>query len=111
MVKDHAGRLRSKYNAPHRISTRGLEVINDPALNKGTGFGLEERERLGLRGLVPPKVFTLDEQMESILSRVRAEDTPLAQYKILHSLWDRNETLFFKVNILIPISKKNRQTS
>ena len=56
----------------------GVNVILDPLLNKGTGFTLEERERLGIRGLIPPRVFeekdVLNWQVKKIMGRIREEN-------------------------------------
>lgn len=43
--------------------TRGVEIVNSSLYNKGTGFFLRERDRLGLRGLVPPVAFTIESQV------------------------------------------------
>ena len=45
------------------VTKRGKELINDPLLNKGTCFTLQERIQLGLTGLLPPRVFSLDQQL------------------------------------------------
>ncbi|MGD0399189.1 MAG: NAD-dependent malic enzyme, partial [Syntrophobacteraceae bacterium] len=86
----------------------GLALLYDPALNKGTAFTEEERDALGLRGLLPPHVHTMDEQLMRVLRSLRAKPTDLEKYIFLISLQDRNKTLFFKVlleNIeeLVPI--------
>ena len=76
---------------------RGLEVLRDPLLNKGTAFTAPERERLGLRGLLPPHVHTQDEQMQRILAHLRSLPSPLEKFIDLNALHDRNEALFFRV--------------
>lgn len=43
--------------------SRGVDVLHDPVFNKGTAHPLVERERLGLRGLLPPRVLTMDQQV------------------------------------------------
>src|ERR1035438_7901347 len=50
---------------------RGAAVLADPLLNKGTAFTDRERDALGLRGLLPPRVFTMDEQVQRSLGAVR----------------------------------------
>ncbi len=74
-----------------------LDYLHDPRLNKGTGFTEEERDRLGLRGLLPPRVTNLADQKERILENFRRKPTPLEQYIYLTSLQDRNEHLFYQV--------------
>ena len=46
-----------------------MQVLHDPCLNKGTGHSINERERMGLRGLLPPKISSLDEQIERNMER------------------------------------------
>lgn len=76
---------------------RGATLLNDPVLNKGTAFSLAERDAFGLRGLLPPRVMTQDEQLERILPGVRSRPTPLDQYAYLVALHDRNVTLFYRL--------------
>ncbi len=82
-----------------RRSKRGAEILNDPVLNKGTAFSHAERDALGLRGLLPPRVMTQDEQLARILPGVRAKVTPIEQYSYLVALHDRNVTLFYRLVI------------
>ena len=90
------------------IIPTGLDLLRDPALNKGRAFSAEERDVLGLRGLLPPKVTTLEEQAEFIITNVRSKPSDLDRYNSLIGLQDRNETLFYRVLIehlseLLPI--------
>lgn len=75
----------------------GTELLHDARLNKGTAFSEEERERLGLRGLLPPHVHTMDEQVQRVMENHRRKDTPLDRYIHVLALQDRNETLFHRV--------------
>ena len=77
--------------------TRPIDYIHDPRLNKGTAFTEAERERLGLRGLLPPRVVTPGEQEVRVLENFRRKSSPLEQYIYLISLQDRNEHLFYRV--------------
>src|SRR4029079_2608757 len=79
------------------VDTRGRALLTDPLTNKGTAFPLEERERLGLDGLVPPAVATMPEQLARVYENFRAKPTDLERYIHLASLQDRNETLFFRL--------------
>src|SRR5690349_12645005 len=85
--------------APGTTSPRGLDLLRDPLLNKGTAFSREERNALGLRGLLPPHVLTQDVQVQRIMTNLRNLADPLERYVALSALHDRNETLFFRVVI------------
>ncbi len=76
---------------------RGIALLRDPTLNKGTAFSESEREMLGLRGLLPPHVSAQVEQLERVMENFRRLQTPLAKYIMLESLQDRNEALFYRV--------------
>jgi len=77
--------------------TTGVRVLNDPAQNKGTAFTEEERDRLGLRGLLPPRVLTLQQQIDKTLASFRGKPTDIEKYIYLMSLLDRNEQLFYRL--------------
>ncbi len=81
------------------VTQRGEALLQDPTLNKGSAFTEEERRELGLTGLLPPAVSTLEQQMARVLENFRAKRTPLDRYIYLRSLQDRNETLFHAVLI------------
>ncbi len=76
---------------------RGVQLLHDPVRNKGTAFTEREREELGLRGLLPPRVHTQDEQVLRVLENLRQKPSDLERYIALMSLQDRNETLFYRV--------------
>jgi malate dehydrogenase (oxaloacetate-decarboxylating)(NADP+) len=76
---------------------RGEALLHDPLLNKGTAFTAAEREALGLRGLLPPNVHTIEEQLARVLENYRHKQTDLERYIHLVSLQDRNETLFYRL--------------
>ncbi len=78
---------------------RGVDLLHDPRLNKGTAFTEEERDALGLRGLVPPKVTTQAKQLSRILGHIRRKQNDLDKYTYLVSLQERNEALFYRVVI------------
>ena len=77
--------------------SRGIDLLRDPLLNKGTAFSEEERDALGLHGLLPARVHTQKEQMARMLQQLRHMADPLDQYVALNALHDRNEALFFRV--------------
>jgi malate dehydrogenase (oxaloacetate-decarboxylating)(NADP+) len=76
---------------------RGVSVLRDPLLNKGTAFTQKERDALGLRGLLPPHVHTQEEQASRYLERLRHVPDALEKYIDLNALHDRNEALFFRI--------------
>jgi len=76
---------------------RGLDVLRDPLLNRGTAFTEKERDALGLRGFLPPHVSSQDEQAERVLQNLRKLSDPLDKFVALNALHDRNESLFFRV--------------
>jgi malate dehydrogenase (oxaloacetate-decarboxylating)(NADP+) len=74
-----------------------LEILNDPRYNKGTAFTEAERDVLGLRGLLPARVFTPAEQEARVLGNFRRKTSDLEKYIFLTALLDRNEALFYRV--------------
>ncbi len=80
-----------------RNSHAGLAFLRDPALNKGTAFTEQERTALGLRGLMPPRVHSIEEQVARVLGNLRRRPTDLGRYIFMTSLEDRNRTLFYRV--------------
>jgi malate dehydrogenase (oxaloacetate-decarboxylating)(NADP+) len=75
----------------------GAGLLRDPRFNKGTAFSEAERDALGLRGLLPPHVCTMDEQVQRVLENLHRVADPLAKFILLTSLQDRNEALFYRV--------------
>jgi malate dehydrogenase (oxaloacetate-decarboxylating)(NADP+) len=89
----------SRGLSPHPAPAlpRGQALLNDPLLNKGTAFTEVERDALGLRGLLPARVFSLAEQAARVMENLRKIKDPLDRYVFLTNLQNRNETLFYKV--------------
>ncbi len=75
----------------------GTVLLSDSLLNKGTAFSEEERDRLGLRGLLPPRIFGMDEQAKRAVIQLAKKPTDLEKYIFLTTLLQRNETLFYHV--------------
>lgn len=86
-----------KPQQPRALPT-GVRLLHDPALNKGTAFTEPERDALGLRGLLPPRILTQAEQVEKVLEGLRGK-ADIDKYVELMSLQDRNERLFYRVVI------------
>ncbi|GCD48566.1 NAD-dependent malic enzyme [Acetobacter pasteurianus] len=76
---------------------RGMALLNNAHLNKGTAFTEEERRLYGLEGLLPTQVENLDRQVERIHRHLEAKPNNLERYIYLSGLRDQNETLFYKV--------------
>ncbi len=76
---------------------RGYELISDARGNKGTSFSREERNNLGLRGLLPYGIATQDFQVKRVLSNLDTKTTPIGKYIFLRSLENRNERLYYRV--------------
>jgi malate dehydrogenase (oxaloacetate-decarboxylating) len=78
-----------------QISKTGQDLLKSPLLNKGTAFTQEERDLLGLNGLLPSHVETLEQQVERAKASLDRQPTPLAKYVYLRGLMDINETLYY----------------
>src|SRR6476619_5930850 len=76
---------------------RGMALLRDPLLNKGTAFTETERDALGLRGLLPAHVLSMDEQVARVMTNLRDLPSDLEKYVALNTLLDRSEALFFRV--------------
>ncbi|KAF2914284.1 hypothetical protein DAI22_10g150700 [Oryza sativa Japonica Group] len=94
---------------PCIVHKRGTDILHDPWFNKDTAFPMTERDRLGLRGLLPPRVMSFEQQYDRFINSFRSlehntrgePDTivALAKWRILNRLHDRNETLYYRVLI------------
>lgn len=78
-----------------RAEAKGVALLNDPLLNKGTAFSQEERTNYHLHGLLPPLYHTLEEQVELEWQKLDKEENPLAKHRFLRNLQDCNETLYY----------------
>ncbi|XP_043720727.1 NAD-dependent malic enzyme 59 kDa isoform, mitochondrial-like [Telopea speciosissima] len=102
-------RFSAAIPAPCIVHKRGTDILHDPWFNKDTGFPLTERDRLGLRGLLPPRVISFEQQYERFMESYRSLEkntcgqptdiVSLAKWRILNRLHDRNETLYYRVLI------------
>jgi len=74
----------------------GYSLMHSSLLTKGTAFSEAERKVLGLRGLLPARVFSIEQQVKQSLRNLRAKNSDLEKYIFLSSLQNRNETLYYR---------------
>ncbi len=82
---------------------RGMALLHDAIQNKGTAFTAEEREKLGLLGLLPDVVETIDTQFERAIMQLGHKSSDIDRYIYLVGLLDTNETLFYRVVMSDPM--------
>jgi malate dehydrogenase (oxaloacetate-decarboxylating) len=80
-----------------RVRARGNAVLTNRLINRGTAFTLEERQKLGLVGLLPNRVSSMDGQLKRIYGQYLRQPSNLARYGYLANLRDRNEVLFYRL--------------
>ena len=76
---------------------RGMDLLNCQGLNKGTAFTEQERTKLGLHGLLPPQVESLEEQTVRAYEAYKRKDEDLERHIYLRALQDTNEVLFYRL--------------
>ncbi len=81
----------------YETKARGLAVLNSPLLNKGTAFTAEERKALGLTGLLPPDISTLEAQVKRAYLQYQRLLDALSKNVYLTALHDRNQVLFYRL--------------
>lgn len=74
---------------------KAREILNNPFLNKGTAFTMEERKELGLIGLLPPYVQTIEEQAAQTYAHMERKTTDLEKRLFLMEIFNTNRTLFY----------------
>lgn len=74
---------------------RGHEILNNPFLNKGTAFTMEERKELGLLGILPPYIQTIEEQAEQAYQNFLRKPSNLEKRHLLMEIFNTNRTLFY----------------
>ncbi len=90
-------RPRHREDGYRETKSRGLAVLNSPLLNKGTAFTAEERTALGLTGLLPPDISTLEVQVKRAYLQYEGLPDALGKNVYLTALHDRNEVLFYRL--------------
>jgi malate dehydrogenase (oxaloacetate-decarboxylating) len=92
MTTQQRAKQSSSPDVPH-----GRDLLNSQGLNKGTAFTEDERSRLGLHGLLPPHVESLDEQLVRAYEAYKRKDDDLERHIYLRGLQDTNEVLFYRL--------------
>jgi len=80
-----------------KVTARGSALIRNPALNKGTGFPVSERQAFGLEGLLPVRTKNQAQQAERIYQQLRVAPDDLQKYVMLNALLNRNVHLYYRV--------------
>src|SRR5213593_110586 len=97
-MRAHQQEARENLTPPTRgARAAGTEVLNLPLMNKGTAFTEDERSDLGLQGLLPPHVETLDEQVTRAYEAYTRKTDDLERHIYLRALQDTNEVLFYRL--------------
>jgi malate dehydrogenase (oxaloacetate-decarboxylating) len=86
-----------RRNTTRTVRLRGMDLLNNPALNKGTAFTEAERETFGLHGLLPPIVESLDDQCVRAYEAFALKPNDLERHIYLRQLQDTNEVLFYRL--------------
>jgi len=86
-----------KYGKP--CWSKGERILRDPSLNRDLAFTYEQRAYLGILGILPPAVLSMEQQVESELEHLEAKSDPVEKYLGLTALLARNETLFYRLAI------------
>jgi malate dehydrogenase (oxaloacetate-decarboxylating)(NADP+) len=89
-------KLKERRETTMTTNKRGIELLQDPSLNKSTAFTESERQSLGIVGLVPDVTETEDLQLSRVMMQLGHKSTDLDRYIYLINLLDHNETLFYR---------------
>ena len=89
--------LKGSHGSKVKIYARGSDILRHPRINRGTGFTHEEREKLGLVGLLPDNSTPLSAQLQRAYARVQGEHTALEKFAYLQGLRERNTVLFYRL--------------
>jgi malic enzyme len=89
--------MSASKSKQQQVTKRGHDLIRDPLLNKGTALTREERKALGVEGLLPHRVMTMEGQARRVYEALQGKSTPLGKYVDLADLQERNEQLYYRV--------------
>src|SRR5690606_39472153 len=82
-----------------KVAARGMDLLRNPMLNKGTAFSAEERQRFGLEGLLPVRSKNLKQQAARVYEQLRLQPDDLQKYVLMSALQNRNVHLYYRVLI------------
>jgi len=85
------------YPRPLKTHKSGIDILHDALWNKSLAFDTTERDRLGLRGLLPPAVRTLDDQVQRAIGHIRKQPDDVSKNLYLQDLHSRNETMYHRI--------------
>ena len=105
LLLQHAGAARSsssflverEFPKPLKVEAKSVEILRNSLWNKGMAFDYSERDRLNLRGLVPPRVKTLEQQVVRAMRHIREETDDVKKSLYLQDLHHTNETLYHRI--------------
>lgn len=89
--------IKKSFPRPLKTNKYGIDILHDPLWNKSLAFDSSERDRLGLRGLIPPATRTLDSQVKRTIGHLRNQPDAVAKNLYLQDLHNRNETLYHRL--------------
>ena len=90
---------KEKFPKPLKTRKYGIDILHDPLWNKSLAFEMSERDRLGLRGLLPPVVRSLEAQIITNIEKIRSLPDDVSKNLYLQDLHNRNETLYHRILI------------
>jgi len=94
---DMSMRNTKRYPKPLKTKKYGVDILKDSLWNKSLAFDLSERDRLGLRGLMPPAVRSIEDQVDRVLGNLRNCPDDVSKNLFLQDLHSRNETLYHRL--------------
>mmetsp|Transcript_20217 Transcript_20217/g.48240 ORF Transcript_20217/g.48240 Transcript_20217/m.48240 type:complete len:604 (+) Transcript_20217:77-1888(+) len=86
-----------RFPRPLKTKQKGIDILHDPLWNKGMAFDYTERDRLNIRGLIPSRVKTMEDQERRAMDHIRSFDDDLRKNMYLQELHNRNETLYHRI--------------
>jgi malate dehydrogenase (oxaloacetate-decarboxylating)(NADP+) len=91
--------MKQKQTRTEEGSLKGYDILHNSELNKSTSFTFQEREKLGLRGLLPHHVCSQEVHLKRVLENMRRKAYDIEKYIFLSALQDRNEKLYYRAII------------